>query len=209
VDSVVGIDLSGVSRTTIGQTALSQLSLEERPRLLDRRLFARGERHADATLIDWIAERRPLVVAIDAPLTLPHSLGCELVDCPRCRPGSAQYLMRDVDRMVGGMSTAQLASIAFRGAYLARIIRGLGSEAIETYPAGVLRDLGLTAQVDRRDQARIDAALEPLVGAYVPGTPDEQHAVCAALVAADYARGVAVPKLGDDGVIWLAGQRET
>jgi predicted nuclease with RNAse H fold len=203
VDSVVGIDLSGVSRTTIGQTALAQLSLDERPRLLDRRLFARGERRADVTLIDWVADRRPLVVAIDAPLTLPHSLGCELADCPRCRPGTAQYLMRDVDRMVGGMSTAQLASIAFRGAYLARMIRGLGIEPIETYPAGVLRDLGLTAQVDRRDSARIDAVLEPLVVDYIPGTPDEQHAICAALVAADYAGGTATSRVGSDGVIWL------
>ena len=203
MDSVVGIDLSGVSRTTIGQTALAQLSVEERPRLLDRRLFARGERHADATLIDWITARRPLVVAIDAPLTLPHSLGCELLDCPRCQPGTAQYLMRDVDRMVGGMSTAQLASIAFRGAYLARIIRGLGIEAIETYPARVLRDLGLTTQAERRDSGRIDKVLEQRVVGYVSGTSDEQHAICAALVAADYAAGAAISTIGSDGVIWL------
>jgi predicted nuclease with RNAse H fold len=159
--------------------------------------------HADAALIAWIAERQPLVVAIDAPLTLPHSLGCNLADCPRCRPGTAQYLMRDVDRMVGGMSTAQLASIAFRGAYLARIIRGMGIEAIETYPAAVLRDLGLVTQVERRDAARIDAALEPLVVGYESGSSDEQHAICAALVAVDHVASTAASTVGLDGVIWL------
>jgi predicted nuclease with RNAse H fold len=52
--------------------------------------------------------------------------------------------------MVGGMSTAQLAPIAFRGADLARVIQGLGIEAIETYPAAVLAVLGLKSSVALR-----------------------------------------------------------
>jgi predicted nuclease with RNAse H fold len=62
-------------------------------------------------------------VAIDAPLSLPHSVTCGLRDSPRCAPGQADDLTRDVDALADGMSTSRLAAIAFRGIYLARILR--------------------------------------------------------------------------------------
>jgi hypothetical protein len=65
-----------------------------------------------------------MVVAIDAPLILPHSMTCVEPDCPRCAPGTAAYLARDQDRLAGGMPTAMMAAIALRGIYLARMLRG-------------------------------------------------------------------------------------
>lgn len=44
MDSVIGIDLSGLSRSTKGRTALAQLSVSEPPKLLDLHMLRRGER---------------------------------------------------------------------------------------------------------------------------------------------------------------------
>lgn len=202
MDSVIGIDLSGLSRGTKGQTALAQLSLSEPPRLLDLVVLPKG-RQTDAELIRWVAERRPRVVAIDAPLSLPHGLSCEDPACARCEPPSSDYLARDIDRLVGGMSTVMIAGIAFRGIYLARRLRRLGIEVIEVYPAAAYQRLGLKTIEERRDPAKVSAVLVR----YVPGvwleTSDERDAVAASLVARWYAMARAEVIEGADGAIWL------
>jgi len=81
VDTAVGIDLAGLSRHTKGCTAVAQLSVEDRPRLLDRRL-ERGE-GSDVAVVGWVLAHSPRVVAIDAPLTLPHAVACSERRCPR------------------------------------------------------------------------------------------------------------------------------
>lgn len=96
--SVVGVDLSGLSGSTRGRTWAAELALGQPPRLVSSVRIGRGVA-GDRELLDWIVERRPVVVAIDAPLTLPHSIGCEDADCPRCAVGAASYLERDVDAL--------------------------------------------------------------------------------------------------------------
>ncbi len=196
MDSVVGIDLSGVSRATKGRTAAAQLSLDDPAQLLEVHPFP-YERHPDRTLLDWIIERRPLVVAIDAPLSLPHSVRCVEPGCPRCRPEDPAYLQRDVDRQAKGMSMVMIAAIAFRGMYLARALREIGIPVIETYPAAAYRALAATSKRERQ------AVLERRLGPFNAGTDDERDAVCAAVVALDYARGTRRRVPGDDGEIWL------
>jgi predicted nuclease with RNAse H fold len=202
VDSVIGIDLSGLSYGTKGQTALAQLSLEDPLRLVDVSVLPRGRR-TDPELLRWIDKREPRVVAIDAPLSLPHSLTCTEVDCARCQPDTAEYLARDVDRKVGGMSTVMIAGIAFRGMYLARQLRDRGCKVIEVYPAAAYAALGLTTRSERRDPSQV----AQILGLFVPGPAllgaDERDALAAAIVAAAYARGTAQPIRGLDGTIWL------
>jgi predicted nuclease with RNAse H fold len=206
MDSVVGIDLSGVSRGAKGQTALAQISIDPRARLLDTRLFDRGERNADATLIEWVTERRPSVVAIDAPLSLPHRVTCLLAPCQRCDAPDASYLHREVDEKVGGMSTVMLAAIAFRGTWLAKVLRRNGLRVVETYPAQVLAGFGLTTKRERRDPALVDGVLEGRIAGYRANSMDVRHAICAALVARDVTLGQVREEVGSDGSIWLTRQ---
>ena len=203
VDSVVGIDLSGLSGSTKGRTVAAQIALEERLRLLDIVAIRRGIR-GDRDLVDWIDERRPRVIAIDAPLTLPHSVFCEISGCPRCLPGAASYLRRDVDRLAAGMPTAMLAAIAFRGIYLARTLRDRAFEVIETYPRASLRELGVMGS-HRTNSPAIAAALGRRVEGVATSDPDELDAIAAALAAADYLRQPRPkPIEAADGVIWIA-----
>lgn len=202
MDSVIGIDLSGLSRGTKGQTALAQLSLTHPPRLLDLMVLPRG-RQTDPELIRWVSERKPRVVAIDAPLSLPHGLTCEDPTCPRCEPPSSSYLARDVDRRAGGMSTVMIAGIAFRGIYLARRMRRLGIEVIEVYPAAAYQRLGLRTKEERRYPARVSEVLAWHVPGALLGTADERDAVTAALVARWYAIGLGEVISGQDGAIWI------
>jgi len=53
VDAAVGIDPSGLSRRTKGRTALAQLSVEDRPRLLDRHVYEKGE-GSDVAVVGWV-----------------------------------------------------------------------------------------------------------------------------------------------------------
>lgn len=179
------------------------MTLDQPPRLASSVRISRGVA-GDRELVDWIAERRPLVVAIDAPLTLPHSIVCEEADCPRCAIGAASYLERDVDKLAradgGAMPFVMLAAIAFRGIYLARVLGRLGVDAIEVYPAAAYRAMGV---VDRSYEARA-AALAGRIGPFDWREPDEVDAICAAIAAADYATAPVRRKFeGVDGVIWL------
>jgi predicted nuclease with RNAse H fold len=204
VDSVIGIDLSGLSGSTKGRAVAAQIALEERLRVLDIVTIRRGIR-GDRDLVDWIDERRPRVIAIDAPLTLPHSIFCEIPGCPRCLPGAASYLRRDVDRLASGMPTAMLAAIAFRGIYLARTLRDRAYEVIETYPAAAYRATGAAGKTYEERAA----LLADRVGAFRWTIADEVDAVCSALVAADgVARRHEGVIRGEDGEIWLTDQRE-
>lgn len=202
MDSVIGIDLSGLSRGTKGQTALAQLSMSEPPRLLGLVVLPRG-RQTDEELIRWVSERKPRVVAIDAPLSLPHGINCEDPSCERCEPPSSSYLARDIDAKAGGMATVMIAGIAFRGIYLARRLRRLGVEVIEVYPAAAYQRLGLRTKEERRDPAKVSE----LLARHVPGalleTSDERDAVAAALVARWYAMGLGEAISGQDGAIWI------
>jgi predicted nuclease with RNAse H fold len=201
--SVIGVDLSGLSGRTRGRTWAAQLTLDRPPRLIGTLRVGRGVA-GDRELVDWISGRMPSVVAIDAPLTLPHSLLCGETGCPRCRPGSASYLERDVDAIAradgGGMPFVMLAAIAFRGIYLARVLQRLGMEVIEVYPAGAYRAMGVT---DRTYEARA-AVLAERIGPFDWREPDEVDAICAAIVAVDYCISPERRSFkGSDGVIWL------
>jgi len=199
VDSVVGIDLSGLTSGARGHTVAAELFVETPLRLGERFIAPRGLR-GDRLLVEWIEGRRPRVIAIDAPLTLPHSVLCSDAECPRCDLGSAEYLARDVDRLAGGMPTAMLAAIAFRGIYLARVLRDRGYEVIEAYPAAAYRAMGAAGKAyEERAALLVDR-----VGAFDWTITDEVDAVCSAIVAADYAaRRHERAIRGDDGEIWV------
>jgi predicted nuclease with RNAse H fold len=208
-----GIDLGG--RTT-GTTAIAWLdgSRGSTPRVLDVRAGAdlRGNR-GDSEILAALG--CPGVVAVDAPLTLPHPVTCTDEDCPVCFPaqGAApQYGSRPgVDSAAAWKSvqhvekapiaTAMLAGIAFRAIYLARLLRRSGLQVIEAWPMGAYRALartpGTRIRGDDGDDEWRRALLVPRVEGVdetVPrGDPAERDRLDA--VAAAYV-----------GWLWLAGE---
>lgn len=208
---VAGVDLSG--RTT-GVTALAwldgtRLEYVEADRALRR----------DADLADRIRARRPDLVAIDAPLTLPHAVVCNDDACVVCfapdggapLPGS-----RTLDRapawLAAGhpekppMPSAMLAAIAYRAIYVARRLRGI--ETIETWPMGVYRALARAAGDTTTDTG--DAWRHRLLARVVAGIDgvegtDRLDAVAAAYAAWCKLTGRAVAVTGDldEGAIWV------
>ena len=168
---VAGIDLSG--RTT-GITALAWLSgptSGERPRL-DRPVVADGLRGAggDARIVGLLVQARPDVVAIDAPLQLPHAVTCRDDSCERCFPSGGAYpsyttrMLERKDRWEGPttrppMPMVMVAGIAFRAIFLRRLLEREGIRVIETWPAGVLRQMqnapGRSSRLDAATRVRL------------------------------------------------------
>jgi predicted nuclease with RNAse H fold len=208
-----GIDLGG--RTT-GTTAIAWLDGSRcgRPRVLGVRAGTdlRGD-CGDAEILAALGS--PGVVAVDAPLTLPHPITCTDEGCPVCFPAEGvapQYGSRPrVDSAAAWISvhhvekppiaTAMLAGIAFRAIYLARLLRRSGLDVIEVWPMGAYRALARTPGTSIRGRDGDDewrrALLVPRVESVDEAIPrgdaaerDRLDAVAAAYV----------------GWLWLAGE---
>jgi predicted nuclease with RNAse H fold len=215
-----GIDLSG--RTT-GTTALAWLAGTtscERP-LLDRPVATEGMRGAggDERIVSLLTDGRPDVVAIDAPLHLPHAVMCRDGSCKRCFPpggASLSYTTRKLERKERWsdlpsarppMPTVMVAGIAFRAIFLRRLLEREGIRVIETWPAGVFRRIqgapGHTPRLDAATRARLllGCVDDPDQQLQRPDLPlDALDAVAAALAAWAYATNWFQP-IKDDG--WL------
>jgi predicted nuclease with RNAse H fold len=209
-----GIDLSG--RTT-GTTALAWLQGDS-PRLVE--VVTHRDLRDDRKLVRSCLDRRPDVVAIDAPLSLPHAVTCDDPDCARCFGALAPYGSRAVDgkeawAAVGHvekppMPTVMLAAIAFRAIHLRRLLEGEGADVIETWPMGTYRVLaraaaappGDTGEAWRRSllAARV-ANLEVVIEG--TATTDRLDAVAAAYAGWCRLAGRAVPVRAEDDEIWI------
>lgn len=205
MDCVVGIDLSGLhGGLEAPRTVAALIELQTTLSVTDWLTVPRGPR-GDVRLLDWLRDRHPRVVAIDAPLGLPHSVTCEVVDCPRCKPGSAWYTQREVDqaarRLGGGMPAVMLAAICFRGMYLAHQLRSLAIEVIETYPAASYRAMGALGKT-YEERAQLLAAR---LGELGRTDHDSIDAACAGLAASDYAWRSSRSIEAEGATIWLVG----
>jgi predicted nuclease with RNAse H fold len=203
---VAGVDLSG--RTT-GTTALAWLTGQRtrtRP-LLDRPVITEGLRGAggDARIVGLLVEARPDVVAIDAPLQLPHAVMCRDRECARCFPSDGAYpsyttrMLERKERWEGPttrppMPMVMVAGIAFRAIFLRRLLEREGVRVIETWPAGVLRQMqgapGRSSSLDAATRVRLlrDCVDDPGQQLQRPDLPlDALDAVAAALAAWAYA----------------------
>jgi predicted nuclease with RNAse H fold len=168
---VAGIDLSG--RTT-GTTALAWLTGSasgQRPRL-ERPVLTDGLRGAkgDERLVGLLVDARPDVVAIDAPLHLPHAVACRDERCQRCFSSGGVYpsyttrMLERKDRWEGPttrppMPMVMVAGVAFRAIFLRRLLEREGIRVIETWPAGVLRQMqnapGRSSRLDAATRVRL------------------------------------------------------
>lgn len=135
----------------------------DRPELVNLRggRELRDERQLAASLTAVPVE----IVAIDAPLHMPHAVACADDDCPRCFPSDgslpsiASRALESADTWkafghvgTGPMPVAVLAGVAFRAMYLARVLRRSGLDVVETWTMGVYRRiLSLTGPVASPD----------------------------------------------------------
>jgi predicted nuclease with RNAse H fold len=222
-----GIDLGG--RTT-GTTAMAWVEGPAGHRPSVRNVRAGAALRGDARVLGELGF--PGVVAVDAPLTLPHPVVCTDHDCPVCFPedgeapvyGSRPQLdaakaWRSVGHNEKGpMATAMLAGIAFRAIYLARLLRRAGLKVIEAWPMGAYRALarssGTTARGDEGDdewrRTLLETSVDGLDGAVRRGETAERDrldAVAAAYVGwlwlARRARSVPPGARRDGEAIWI------
>ena len=224
----LGIDLSGRS-TGVTAAAVLEGRGGRRPELAAWKEHGLRGKRGDAQLIEFAVHVRPDWIAIDAPLTLPHTVTCEDEDCRRCFPPgdvAPSYGSRAIDaraiwvargyEMKEPMATAMIAAVAFRGIYLRRLLRRHGfTRVIETWPMGVYRSLGTDAA--RTARTTDDGWRHRQLRAVVDGLPgnrsvaklgrDGLDAVAAAYAAWCRAVGradaVAVPGAQDEGQIWI------
>lgn len=224
---VAGVDVSG---RTVGRTALAWLAglPGGQPRLRDRpREEGLNRTHGDRNLIDALSEGRPQVVALDAPLALPHPVTCVEPSCGICFPASGpapSYGRRQLEEpkrwrelspgMKGPMPSAMIAAIGYRAIYLRRAIQREGFAVIETWPMGVYRMLAPEPVGSTSAPTLDDAARRAILAKVVAGldgseagawSRDQLDAVAAAYAAWCWAENTAhaVTGLAGEGEIWV------
>lgn len=222
---VAGVDVSGRG---VGRTALAWVEGDGgRPRLLEPPVDEglRG-RDGDGRLVELIVDRAPAVVALDAPLALPHAVTCTEPDCSFCFPpdgSTPSYGTRALEGagwrelMPGAkspMPMVMVAGIAFRAIYLRRRLEPNVACIVETWPMGVYRTIEKragTAHGSLDAKARTALLATVLDGAELIEVDSEERdqvdaaaaAYAAWCIATGCAKALRTPELADEGAIWL------
>lgn len=141
VSTYIGIDLAGRTTNRTSLTVITTTTSKPKLSICGKDPFKgkRGE-EADRYLIQTITSRRPAVVGIDSPLSLPRYF-----QNPDKFPANEipDYLYRRCDKDSGGMSTMYLGALTARGIFLKDRLTREGIEVIEVYPKKTLEGLGI------------------------------------------------------------------
>ena len=128
---VVGIDLTSSEKKASGFAVLSGTAVETVTVLTDDEMVKR------------ISEIKPSVISIDSPLSLPEGRCCFDKNCECSKYGimrQCELLLRHFGIGVYPCLIDSMADLTARGMNLAKRLRGLGFNVIESYP-GVAQDL--------------------------------------------------------------------
>lgn len=147
--------------------------------------------HTDKEILEAVEKAASVVAAIDAPLALPKGRHCLEEHCR----GRAHF--RACDRVLSRMrvkyfpiTLGPMRMLTSRGMLLAKRLKQLGVESVETFPGGAQDILGIP-----RKQAGLELLQRSLAGICTGDvlerklTGDELDAINCALVARDYATG--------------------
>jgi len=147
--------------------------------------------HTDKEILEAVEEAAGVIAAIDAPLALPKGRHCLKEHC------RGRVHFRACDQVLSRMrikyfpiTIGPMRMLTSRGMLLAKQLKQLGVESIETFPGGAQDILGIP-----RKQAGLEAVQRALRGICTGDvvervlTGDELDAINCALVARDYARG--------------------
>ncbi len=186
---VLGIDLAGSVRRDTGAAVLA-----------GKKFLHVSIVHSDEEIVSLAEKYKPLLVAIDAPLTLPqgrktieHNNGVHFRKC--------DLAMRKAGIRFFPVTLGPMRSLTKRGMRLRAMLAKKGARAIETFPGAAYDIFG----VPRKDKKRI-ALFYRNGGFGFEGreyTQDELDAMCCALVASLVLRKKARKFGGNDGEIWV------
>jgi len=188
-DSFVGIDLTAGTRPT-AIAALPADLRSERIELLS----------TDAELVAFVEESGASVVAIDAPLGLPHGQCCleAICDCQPRGPGAGRACERELSRLgIGCYYTTKrsiIKAMVYRGIGLQERLRMQGCTVLEVYPyATKIRLLGrpLPRKTTAAGRAVVGQGLARLLDRELPQlSHDAADALLCAYTAWLYGRGL-------------------
>ena len=182
--SAVGVDLAGSPRNWTGLCHLDEMLRCDALKV-----------HRDEEIIDFIEERSPSIVAIDAPLTLP-------------REGYAKS-MRECDRALRRMGLKPLPLtlrsmrlLTLRGIRLRRRLEDRGFRVIEVFPTGAQKILGISTKRDGVERLREDLRRLGLKNLPIDVDGDILDAATCALIGILHLKGLCI-EVGDpeEGVI--------
>jgi len=143
---VVGLDLAGKPENPTGFCILTEEGT-------DTKLL-----HTDEEIMQEIDNAKPDVIAVDAPLWVPHQSFGRITPWRNC---DQLLLKRGFKPLSPMMPTMQ--QLAERAMKLVREMRAKGYNAFETFPRAAEKILGLSKE-PRRNQDEYDALLCALTG---------------------------------------------
>ena len=185
---VVGIDLAGSPKRPTGLCVLRDLNADTRVAF------------SDDDILNFVKEARPVLVPIDAPLSLPNGrltihdrAGEHLRECDRAL---LRYGIRFFPVTLGPMRM-----LTERGLVLKKRLAAMGYQTVECYP-GAAQDLwGIPRQ--RQDRLGLLTGLRKfgLHGLKKTATSDELDAATAALAGRWFLLGQGLMLGGDSGIL--------
>lgn len=176
---VVGLDLAGSPRRDTGACALAG----------PRRVTVRVVR-SDDEILDFVRAARPVLVVIDAPLSLPHGrANLDDRSGPHLRACDRELLRLKVPFFP--LTLGPMRMLTDRGMHLNRAISGLGVPVLEGYPGGSQDLLGWPRQKASRTVLQRRLRHEGLEGEIADRSlsGDELDAVTIAWVGWNFMKG--------------------
>jgi predicted nuclease with RNAse H fold len=134
---------------------------------------SRPKQDADVFLREMIAVHHPNLIAMDAPLSLPAVY--------TLNPKSNDYFYREADRTLKAMSPMFLGGLTARAIQLLHHCNQQNIQMFETYPAALVRELGLQDWYDKKSLAALPDFCTQLgkiakFKTSIPGIPNWHHA---------------------------------
>jgi uncharacterized protein len=191
---VVGVDLAGSPRRPTGVCVLRGLKARTR--------IAR----ADEEILSAIDQVRPLLVPIDAPLSLPVGR-MTIADRSGVHFRACDVELRRLGIRFFPITLGPMRMLTERGLALKAKIEALGYRVVECYPGGAQDLWGLPRQ--HRDRPGLRRGLEAVGvrGLTEAMTGDELDAVTAALVGRWFLLGQGEMLGGEEGILMPSGDR--
>jgi len=113
---------------------------------------SRKNKDADQFILDQLAPESPLVIFLDAPLSLPDAYFGRGED----------YFYRSADRALKTMSPMFLGGLTARAMRLKQELIERGHQVVEAYPAGLARHIGLPKDQYKNQKIHLPAVLKLL-----------------------------------------------
>ncbi len=126
LDVFIGLDLAGIERRPSG------IAILKKSEIIINTIYS------DKEIITRILESKPIVVAIDAPLTLPLTSKIREVD----------RLMRKIGYKVLPPGFPGMLKLTIRGIKLRKILEKKGIQVIEIHPFSIIKALGFNNRSD-------------------------------------------------------------